>query len=201
MHLHGARRAVTRARVAVALGLVFAAPAILAPLAPPAGVARADVAFERHDVPTIFFIDKSDDHNRVDYGIHLDTSCHPASASPMAVYWREFENGAEGRVTHGLNMFEGPVYGVGSQRVTESGPDGMTMDIEIRALSARHLQVHTQRAPHGGTARATLTIGGVLADLHHVHLTLGAQPGALRFADIYGTAVEGGAPVTEHVAH
>lgn len=166
-----------------------------------ATVAHADVQFERHDVATIFFIDKSDDRNRVDYGIHLDTSCHPASGSPMEVYWREFEGGRDGRVTHGLNMFEGPVYGVGSQRVVETRPDGMTMEIDIRALSSRHLQIHTARAPHGCTARASTTIHGTPAYLERVHLTLGDGPGTLRFADIYGTAIEGGAPVTEHVVH
>lgn len=166
-----------------------------------ASVAHADVQFERHDVPTIFFIDKSDDHNRVDYGIHLDTSCHPASGSPMEVYWREFENGAAGRVTHGLNMFEGPVYGVGSQRVAETRDDGMTMVVDIRALSSRHLQIHTARVPHGCSARATTTINGTNAYLDHVHLTLGDSAGSLRFADIYGTAVDGGAAVHEHIVH
>ena len=166
-----------------------------------AAVAYADVTFERHDVATIFFIDKSDDHNRVDYGIHLDTSCRPASGSPMEVYWREFERGSEGRVTHGLNLFEGPVYGVGSQRVTETREDGITMQIEIRALSSRHVHVETARALHGCTARAVTTIHGIEAYLDHVHLTLGDGPGSLRFADIYGSAVEGGTPVTEHVVH
>ncbi len=164
-------------------------------------VAHADVQFERHDVATIFFIDKSDDHNRVDYGIHLDTSCHPASGSPMEVYWREFENGAGGRVTHGLNMFEGPVYGVGSQRVSATRDDGVTMDVVIRALSSRPLQVHTARVPHGCSARAQTTVAGTQAYLDHVHLTLGDGPGSLRFADIYGVAVEGGANVHEHIVH
>ncbi len=189
----------TRARIATVMCFLAVAAAIVTPL--PVGVARADVAFERHDVPTMFFIDKSDDRNRVDYGIRLDTNCHPASGSPMVVYWREFENGSGGRVTHGLNMFEGPVYGVGAQRLLETRPDGMTMQIDIRALSSRHLRVITEREPHGCTARATLTIGGTLANLDHVHLTLGGGPGSLRFADIYGTAVDGGAPVTEHVVH
>ncbi len=187
-------------RVWLLLGL-SSATTILAPFGPPLELAHADVAFGRHDVATIFFIDKSDDRNRVDYGIHLDTSCHPASGSPMEVYWREFENGGSGHVTHGLNMFEGPVYGVGSQRVSESRPDGMTMDIEIRALSSRHVQVHTERSGTGCAARATTTIGGASANLDHVHLTLGDGPGSLRFADIFGTAVEGGAPLTEHVVH
>ena len=30
--------------------------------------------FGRFDVRTVFYISKSDDHNRVDYGIHLDES-------------------------------------------------------------------------------------------------------------------------------
>jgi len=176
--------------------------AIVAAVLAVAAVAEADVAFDRHDVQTIFFIDKSDDHNRVDYGIHLDTSCHPASGSPMEVYWREFENGHDGHVTHGLNMFEGPVYGVGSQRVAESRDDGMTMDIVIRALSSRHLSVRTARRPTGGCqAQAITTIAGTQAYLDHVHLTLGDGAGSLRFADIYGTAVDGGAQVHEHVVH
>lgn len=166
-----------------------------------ASVAHADVNFGVNDVATVFFIDKSDDHNRVDYGIHLDASCHPTSGSPMEVYWREFEGGRGGHVTHGLNLFEGPVYGVGSQRVTETRPDGVTMDIDIRALSSRHLHVDTQRTENGCVAHARMTIDGTEARLHHVHLTLGDGPGSLRFADIYGTAVTGGASVTEHVVH
>jgi hypothetical protein len=177
-------------RAAIVLGLLAVA-----------SVARADVAFGVHDVATIFFIDKSDDHNRVDYGIHLDESCRPANGSPMEVYWREFEGSSAGHVTHGLNLFEGPVYGVGSQRVSETRPDGVTMEIEIRALSSRHLHIDTQRTEHGCVAHARMTIGGTEARLHHVHLTLGDGPGSLRYADIYGTTVSGGASVTEHVVH
>jgi hypothetical protein len=166
-----------------------------------AAVAHADVGFGPHDVATIFFIDKSDDHNRVDYGIHLDAQCHPASGSPMEVYWREFEGGRGGHVTHGLNLFEGPVYGVGSQRVVETRDEGATIDIDVRALSSRHLHVETQRTPSGCTARASLTIAGTTAYLDHVHLTLGDGPGSLRFADIYGEAVAGGAATHEHIVH
>src|SRR5689334_14951358 len=67
-------------------GLV--AGAILAP----AGAARAgEVAFGAHDVPTVFFISKSDDRNRVDYGIRLDASCAPLNDDAMFLYWRVFE--------------------------------------------------------------------------------------------------------------
>ena len=42
------------------------------------GDARASaVSFGPNDVPTVFFINKSDDHNRVDYGIRLNEHCAP----------------------------------------------------------------------------------------------------------------------------
>lgn len=165
-----------------------------------ASAALADVAFGPHDVPTIFFISKSDDRNRVDYGIRLNASCLPASSSPMVVYWREFEDGRDGRVTHGLNLFEGPVYGVGTQRVVETREGGVTMQIDIRALSSRRLEIRTgPEGELGCRAEAILPIGGVRAVLEHVHLTLGDSPGSLRSADIVGHAVDGGARVVEHV--
>lgn len=166
-----------------------------------AAVARADVDFSASDVPTIFYVDKSDDRNRVDYGIRLDARCLPTSGSPMVVYWREFERGSAGRVTHGLNIFEGPVYGIDSQRITERRADGATLEVTVRALSSRRLTIRTGPDVGGGcTATATTTIGAARAVLDHVHLTLGDGPGSLRYADIYGTAV-GGGPVTEHVVH
>lgn len=183
----------------------FAAVSLVLALSCVATVAFANVDFSDNDVPTIFYIDKSDDRNRVDYGIRLTETCQPTSTSPMVVYWREFEGGHGGRYTHGLNIFEGPVYGVGSQRVTETRADGVTMRVEIRALSSRPLEIHTEPASSSDVrpcrARAIATISGVRAYLDHVHLTLGDGPGSLRFADIYGTAVDGGADVTEHVVH
>lgn len=177
-----------------------AAPLLVLALLSLAGAALADVSFGPHDVATVFFISKSDDRNRVDYGIHLDASCLPASGSPMVVYWREFEDGRDGRVTHGLNLFEGPVYGVGTQRVTETRADGVTMQIDIRALSSRRLEVRTgPEGDLGCRAEAILAIGGVRAVLEHVHLTLGDSPGSLRSADIVGHAVDGGRRVVEHV--
>lgn len=166
-------------------------------------VVRADVDFDVSDVPTMFFIDKSDDRNRVDYGIRLDETCRPTNDSPVLVYWREFEQGRNGRVTHGLNIFEGPVYGVGSQRVTERRDDGASLTIDIRALSSRRIDIVTghDTTPGRCTARAIANVGGVRAYLERVHLTLGDSPGSLRYGDIYGSAVDGGRAVTERVAH
>lgn len=165
-----------------------------------AAIAYADVAFGANDVPTMFFIDKSDDSNRVDYGIRLDAACQPTSSNPVVVYWRVFENGTRGRSTHGLNIFEGPVYGVGSSRILESHQGGATLDVTIRAISSRRLRVHVEASNGSCDAWVTTAIDGVDARLDRVHLTLGDGPGSLRFVDIYGTTL-GDAPraVTEHV--
>jgi hypothetical protein len=181
-----------RARAAVALATLG--------LLSITAIAYADVEFGTFDVPTMFFIDKSDDRNRVDYGIRLDAQCHPVGGNPVVVYWREFENGRRGRATHGLNIFEGPVYGVGSSRVVETHDGGATLDVTIRAISSRRLRVHTQAGSGSCDAWVTTAISGIDARLDRVHLTLGDGPGSLRFVDIYGSVL-GAEPraVTEHV--
>jgi hypothetical protein len=40
---------------------------------------------------TLFFISKSDDENRVDYGMRLDSKCAPYGDESVFPYWREFE--------------------------------------------------------------------------------------------------------------
>jgi hypothetical protein len=49
------------------------------------------VRFGANDLPTLFFIAKSDDRNRVDYGMRLDSRCAPYGDEPVFPYWREFE--------------------------------------------------------------------------------------------------------------
>ncbi len=164
-------------------------------------VALADVDFGPNDVPTVFFVSKSDDDNRVDYGVRLDPQCHPASSSPVAVYWREFENGSGGRVTHGLNLFEVPAYDAADLRVVErSEQGGATLGLTIRALRTRAITIRTWRraSPERGcSAQARMRIDGVEAILDHVHLTL-AGPGAVRYADVNGHT-PAGRTVTERV--
>jgi len=181
------------------LGIAVASVGLAASIA--FSVALADVAFGPHDVPTVFFVSKSDDDNRVDYGVRLDPQCHPASTSPMAVYWREFENGSAGRVTHGLNLLEVPAYDAADQRiVARADSGGATLALTIRALRTREITIRTwRRAPpeRGCAARASMRIAGVEAILDHVHLTL-AGPGAVRYADVNGHTAAG-RTVTERI--
>ena len=62
-----------------------------------------DPAWGPHDIQTVFFFSKSDDKNRVDYGLRLDANCRPVGEEPLFPYWREFESEPPGLKTHSLN--------------------------------------------------------------------------------------------------
>jgi hypothetical protein len=161
--------------------------------------ALAQVQFGRTDVETIFFIDKSDDRNRVDYGIRLDRACRPVSSSPMVVYWREFEGGRGGRVTHGIAFYEEPGYGIGRLAVLEQTADGARLSVELRALSSRPVTLVTRREGERCTAVAELAIAGVRARLERVHLTLSGGPTFVDHVDLFGRAIEGDRAVRERI--
>ena len=79
--------------------------------------------FGRNDLETLFFVSKSDDHNRVDYGMRLDDHCAPVGDEPVFPYWREFEPPPPVR-TKPMGAFSKMGYGISTQRVlrrTETG--------------------------------------------------------------------------------
>src|SRR6185369_7243989 len=91
--------------------------ALAVALAAPAAQA-AYPAFGSNDVPTVFFISKSDDHNRVDYWMRLDARCQPVNDEAVTPYWREFEK-APPVVTHATGLLDGMAYGIAAQRVAK----------------------------------------------------------------------------------
>ena len=61
------------------------------------GDARAEaIVFGPRDVETVFFVTKSSDRNRVDYGIRLSERCAPVNDDAMFPYWRDFGGVAAG---------------------------------------------------------------------------------------------------------
>jgi len=100
-----------------------------------AGDARADaIQFGSHDVETVFFISKSDDRNRVDYGIHLNDHCAPTGDDAVFPYWREFENSPPVR-THSLNVFEYVPYGFSEQRLVHRTLTGGDQLVRLKQLA------------------------------------------------------------------
>ena len=80
-------------------------------------------AFGPNDVPTAFFISKSDDHNRVDYWMRLDANCQPVNNDAVTPYWREFEK-APPVVTHSINFLDRMAYGISAQGVASRSATG-----------------------------------------------------------------------------
>jgi hypothetical protein len=160
--------------------------------------ARAEVSFGAHDIPTVFFISKSDDHNRVDYGIHLNDHCAPTSDDAVFPYWREFENSPPVR-THGLNVFEWTPYGFSEQRLVHRTPSGGDQFVRLKQLS-RPILVRTHKEADGKcTATAYARVGGVEgAILTSVYAKL-AGAMSVEYIDVHGKNPQTGADITERI--
>jgi hypothetical protein len=128
------------------------------------------VTFGTHDVATVFFVSKSDDRNRVDYGVRLDEVCAPVGDAPMFLYWRRFEPGQArfGR----LNELDRQAYGIAGQRVLRITEGESRIEVRLRQLSDRILVLVRPDGRGGCRAEARATLDGRDAVLDHVHVQL-----------------------------
>lgn len=111
-------------------GFVFAVAVVMTS----AGDTRADtISFGSHDVETVFFVTKSSDRNRVDYGIRLNGRCAPVSDTAVFLYWRDFE-GASAAQTHSLGWFDYIPYGLSEQRLVHRTRTGGDQFMRLRQL-------------------------------------------------------------------
>ncbi|MFK7988364.1 MAG: DUF4833 domain-containing protein [Sandaracinaceae bacterium] len=128
-----------------------------------------------HDVQTLFFVSKSDDRNRVDYGIHLDEACLPVGRAPVFAYWRRFEPGDE--PLGSLNTLDEQIYGIRHQAVRTTAPNGSWVEMRINGLPDERILVLIQRMPDGCRARAHTTLSGRPVYLRRVHAELATLVG------------------------
>lgn len=161
-----------------------------------AHAAALDLDLDAYDVPTVFYVAKSDDRNRVDYGIRLDERCRPATDEPVFAYWRRFEPG-EPRLGE-LNMFDQQVYGITSQHVASSTEGGSWISVEIRAVPNERLLILVQPDPsdRGCRARLRMRLNGRPAWADHAFVQL-AGPMSIDRVIFYGRDVETNARVRE----
>ena len=134
--------------------------------------ARSDgPRFGRDDVATVFYISKSENRNRVDFGMKLDSNCQPRGSEPVFPYWRMLANSPVS--LEGLSTGEPRAYGIGGQRVHDRSRDGTWVHVELRALSSRAVEVLTLRNSSGRCAAgARIRINGQQSHLHHVYVQL-----------------------------
>ena len=178
------------------LGVIFALGVALTI----AGDARASspIQFGPNDIPTVFFISKSDDRNRVDYGIRLNDHCAPTSDDAVFPYWREFEHSPPVR-THSLGMLEYVPYGFSEQRLVHRTQNGGDQLVRLKQL-ARPILVRTRKGPDGHcTATAYARIGSVDgAQLVSVYAKL-AGAMSVEYVDVRGKDPTTGADLTERI--
>ncbi len=156
--------------------------------------------FGPFDVPTIFFVSKSDDHNRVDYGIHLDEHCVPTRDDAVYFYWREFER-APPVVVHTPGMFDFIGYGISEQRTLLRAPNVGVHFVKLRQFSRPVQIITTQGADGRCKAQARSVINGKDSELSFVYLKLakGGFTPSVSYVDLHGKDLETGREVVERV--
>lgn len=162
-----------------------------------AEVAAMDPKFGPNDIETLFYISKSDDKNRVDYGLRLDANCQPVGDDPVFPYWREFENAPPVK-THSLKFFEYAGYGVVGLKVAKN-EGGADITLKLKPLS-REIVISTGKGPDG-KCRAVVrtTIADVQgAELKSAYLKL-KFGWTVEYADVFGKHPVTGADLTERL--
>jgi hypothetical protein len=170
-------------------------PLLALGLLPPLVALAEEIEFGPQDIATVFFIDKSDDGSRVDYGMRLSPGCYPKEDEPIFPYWREFDPPPPVR-THGLKFYEYLAYGVSEQEEVRRGPNGVEFRLRLKQID-RDLFVTTSRQPDGKCKATVRTRVGKVADaeLLSAHVTVGSPVKV----EIRGRDPKTGSPIEERL--
>jgi hypothetical protein len=179
----------------VRLRLVLAAVAL-------ATLTRSAVAdeprFGANDLETLFFISKSDDRNRVDYGMRLDGHCAPYGDEPVFPYWREFEPPPPVR-TKPMSAFSKMGYGISTQRVLRRTAAGGETVIQLKQVG-RTIFITTRRGANG---RCTALVRTKIANVPHAELlsifVKLSGPLSVSYIDIKGKNLVTAKPIEERL--
>jgi hypothetical protein len=148
------------------------------------------------DVPSVFFVAKSENRNQVHYGIRLDDGCAPVGDAPVYAYWRMLERGPT--AVEPLLSREVRAYGIAEQHVIERGPGVSRTSVRLEALGSRPLVIESYASGGRCVARAVLPLAGVPAVLGDVFVQL-RWPFGVAHLLLSGHALEGGTVLSEQV--
>jgi len=130
-----------------------------------------DPAASSSELPSAFFISKSQNRNQVHYAVAIDANCAPAGNTPVRAYWRLLEQGPG--LTAPLLEREQEVYGIASQSVTQRSTSGGSIALTLRPLPKRLLTLATGKDSSGDCLASVYTvIQGEPAQLHSIHVVL-----------------------------
>lgn len=161
--------------------------------------AAGGVQFGPADVQTVFFISKSDDHNRVDYGMRLTSGCAPPDNAAVFPYWRELENSPPVR-TKPLGTFAHLGYGISEQRLVRAGHPDAAYLVRLKQFRARPVWITTSTGEDGRCrARARVAIGKLpFAELSSIFVKL-AGPLSVEYIVIKGRDPSTGKAIEEKI--
>ena len=129
------------------------------------GALASEPRFGDNDIETLFFISKSDDRNRVDYAIRLDSNCAPYGEEPVFPYWREFEPPPPVR-TKSMGALSKIGYGISTQRVVSRAASGGETTIKLKQVG-RAIFITTSRAANG---RCSALVRTKIANIQYAEL-------------------------------
>ncbi len=147
---------------------------------------------------TVFFIDKSDDHNRVDYGLRLDAACRPVGEEAFFPYWREFEDAPPVR-THALGWWEYTAYGV-----TDQGPTAVPGEYRVKLKRLPRPIVIVISRTQGGrcaTVARSLVAGVADAEVTSAFAKLRTAIHTVEYVEIHARNPHTGAILSERLTN
>lgn len=167
----------------------------------PGSASAGDTDFGANDLPTVFYISKSDDKNRVDYGIRLDGRCAPAKDDAVWPYWREFENAPPVRI-HALGTFEYVPYGISEQRSIRKTVNGGIHLMKLRQFDKTPIGIVTKKEADGKcSSQARAIINGKESELLYIYVKLGKGgiTPTVEYVDVHGKDLDTGAEIQERM--
>jgi hypothetical protein len=154
--------------------------------------------FGPFDVQTVFYIEKSNDKDHVDYGMRLDQHCAPVDENAVFPYWRELQHAPPVR-SHPLTFIQYMAYGFSKQQALERGPSGGKYLIRLKQVKRPILIVTGQDRDSHCVAKAyTLVQKLNNARLDYIFVKVAGAMSA-DYIDVHGTNVATGETLVERL--
>ena len=154
--------------------------------------------FGPYDIQTVFYIAKSNDKDRVDYGMRLDRYCAPISDDAIFPYWRELQHAPPVR-SHKISWIQYAAYGFSEQRTLAKSKHGGRYLVQLKQVD-RPILVVTQQDKDGHCASESYTkIQGVKsAKLDHIFAKVSGLM-SVDYIDVHGTDTKTGKALVERM--
>lgn len=154
--------------------------------------------FGPFDVQTAFYISKSNDKDRVDYGMRLDQHCTPVGDDAVFPYWRELQHAPPVR-SHPISFLQHMAYGFSEQRVLKRTRTGGEYRVDLKQVARPILIVTGQDDAKHCTSTALVQIQNVPnARLDHIFVQV-AGAMSVDYVDVYGSDPKSGAALSERM--